>query len=202
MEHCKPNRVVVEETPEQATAAAAGLFRSIACEAVAQRGVFRVALAGGTTPHAMYPDNIYPMRADAADLSAAAAEYEQTLRRLITDQLDGVPRLDLVLLGMGADGHTASLFPCTPEALDETQRLVLAHHVPVLGRNRMTITLPLINAARNVMLLVTGEDKAPAVGALLGDDDAARVALPVSRVCPRDGLSMLVLDAAANRRSH
>ena len=141
------------------------------------------------------PTRVHPMRADAKDLSAAAAEYEQILRGLVPAQ-DGMPRLDLVLLGMGADGHTASLFPGT-EALDVADRLVAAYHVPVLGRNRMTFTFPLINAASHVLLLVTGEDKAAAVAALLGEDAAARAQIPASRVAPRAGKLTLVLDHAA-----
>jgi 6-phosphogluconolactonase len=99
---------------------------------------------------------------------------------------------------MGGDGHTASLFPGT-EVLGETERLIVGYPVPVLGRNRMTFTLPLINAARNVILLVTGSDKAEAVAGLLGDDPDAAGRIPAAGVAPTDGKLFVVLDAAAAR---
>jgi len=142
------------------------------------------------------PTRVHPMRCDAPDLQAAAAEYEQTLRKIVPAGPDGVPVLDLILLGMGADGHTASLFPGT-EALNESVKLVLAYHVPVLGRSRLTFTYPLINAARNVVFLVTGEDKAPAVAALLGNDPDARKNIPSACVAPKNGKLTLILDQAA-----
>lgn len=146
------------------------------------------------------PSHVHPMRADADDLEAAADEYEQTIRALVPVE-GGLPRFDLVLLGMGADGHTASLFPGTP-ALREKQKLVMAYKVPVLGRQRMTLTLPLINAARNVMLLVTGEDKADTIARLFSDKEADRRDLPVNSVRPKDGTLYLILDAAAARKAN
>jgi 6-phosphogluconolactonase len=93
--------------------------------------------------------NVHRMEAERADREAAAREYERTLP----------PRLDVLLLGMGSDGHTASLFPGS-SALDERHRLVL----PVLGSTppaeRLTITPPVIEAARKVAVIATGEDKA------------------------------------------
>lgn len=145
------------------------------------------------------PSHVHPMRADAGDLEAAAAEYEQTIRGIVPVVGD-LPQFDLILLGMGADGHTASLFPGAP-ALREKQKLVMAYHVPVLGRQRMTFTLPLINAARNVMLLVTGEDKADTVARLLSDKETDQRDLPVSSVRPKDGMLYLILDAAAARKA-
>lgn len=94
-------------------------------------------------------DNVHRMEAERADREAAAREYERSLP----------PRLDVLLLGMGPDGHTASLFPGSA-ALDERHRLVL----PVLGSKppaeRLTITPPVIEAARKVAVIATGEDKA------------------------------------------
>ena len=142
------------------------------------------------------PTRVHPMRGDAPDLRASAAEYEQVLRQIIPAGPDGIPVLDLILLGMGADGHTASLFPGT-EALGVTDKLVTAYPVPVLGRSRMTFTFPLINAARNVVFLVTGEDKAPAVAALLGSDPQARRNIPSAYVAPKNGKLTLILDHAA-----
>ncbi len=143
------------------------------------------------------PGNVHPMAADAEDIHAAADQYERTIRRVAPAAPGGIPQLDVILLGMGGDGHTASLFPCTPEALAEGGKLVVAHFVPALGRSRMTLTLPLINAARNVVMLVTGADKADAVAAVLGGSEEARKDIPAARVDPTDGVLFLVLDAAA-----
>jgi 6-phosphogluconolactonase len=142
--------------------------------------------------------HVHPMPADAEDLDAAAAAYEKAIRQAVPAGHDGIPRFDLILLGMGGEGHTASLFPET-EALKETQRLVMSYFVPVLGRKRMTITYPLINAARNVVLFITGRDKAPAVARLLTGDGAAASGppLPVSCVRPAAGRLLIVLDAPA-----
>ncbi len=146
------------------------------------------------------PASIYPMPADAEDLDAAAKAYEEVIRANVPAGPNGTPQLDLVLLGMGGDGHTASLFPFT-DAVKEKKKLVVAHFVPVLGRNRMTFTFPLINAARTILLLVTGEDKADAVAALLGDDKAAKKDLPSAQLDPKDGKLIIVLDSAAARKA-
>lgn len=240
----------VEETPEQATDLVAELVKSIICESTALRGKCYLALAGGTTPHALYqrlaaggageevpwmdtyvffgderdvpldhvesnynmaqhtmldhlpiePGNVHPMRGDADDLDAAAAEYEQTVRRIVPAEKGGIPRFDLILLGMGGDGHTASLFPNTT-AVNETKKLVTANQVSVLGRRRLTFTFPLLNAARNIILLVTGDDKAEAVAGLLSDDQAVRARYPAAKLQPTDGVLAMVFDAAAARRT-
>jgi 6-phosphogluconolactonase len=146
------------------------------------------------------PSRVHPMPADAENLQAAAQEYEQTIRRVVPAAEGGIPRFDLVLLGMGADGHTASLFPRT-QALGEGKQLVTAYFVPVLGRNRMTFTFPLINAARNVMILVTGEDKADAITRLLAENKADNQDLPIGNVNPTDGKFFIILDAAAGKNA-
>ena len=147
------------------------------------------------------PAQVHPMPADAEDLQTGAQHYEQTIRRIVPAGPGGVPQFDLVLLGMGRDGHTASLYVGTPDALAESKKLVIAHFVPALGRNRMTITFPLINAARNVLLFVTGEDKADAVAAMLGQDEKAKHALPAGRIAPQDGNFFAVFDAPAVRKT-
>lgn len=102
---------------------------------------------------------IHRMPADAADLSAAAREHEQTVRTVVREQENGIPSFDLVLLGIGADGHTASLFPGS-DGLAEHERLVVAHYCPAPAAMRMTFTYPLLWAARHVVFLVCGPDKA------------------------------------------
>jgi 6-phosphogluconolactonase len=143
------------------------------------------------------PDKVHPMPADAPDLQEAARQYEQRIRQLVPGGPNGVPMFDLVLLGMGSDGHTASLFPHN-DALHEGEKLVMAYHVPILGRSRMTFTYPLINAARNIIMLVTGEDKAKAVSRLLSGEQQDAWDLPAAGVVPyNDGELTIVLDALA-----
>ena len=141
------------------------------------------------------PPQVHSVRGDAADLQAAARDYEEVIRQVVPAGDDGVPRFDLILLGMGGDGHIASLFPGS-EGLTERNKLVVAHFVPVLGRQRLTFTFPLINAARNVIMLVTGEDKAEAVAELISGG-GVKSGLPAAKVAPADGVFVLVLDAAA-----
>jgi 6-phosphogluconolactonase len=123
---------------------------------------------------------------------AAAAAYEALLR----EQLGNHPRIDLALLGLGPDAHTASLFPGKP-AVQETQRLAVG--VPEAGMEpqlpRVTLTLPLLNTAREVVFLIAGADKAEAVRRAFGDppDPSA----PAAHVRPGAGTLTLVLDAAA-----
>jgi 6-phosphogluconolactonase len=123
---------------------------------------------------------------------AAAAGYEAMLR----ETLGNHPRLDLALMGLGPDGHTASLFPGKP-AVEETRRLAVG--VPEAGMEpqvpRVTLTLALFNAAREVVFLVAGADKAAAVRRAFGTpaDETA----PAARVRPGAGTLVLVLDEAA-----
>ena len=139
--------------------------------------------------------NVHPMQGDAENLELVASEYEQMVRKLVRAGEDGIPQFDLIMLGMGGDGHTASLFPNHP-VLEESRRLVVSCHVPVLGRNRITFTYPLINSAQNILLLVTGDDKAEVVQRVFQDCDQT---LPSARVSPKHGTFHIVLDMAAAR---
>ncbi len=133
---------------------------------------------------------VYRMPAERADLDAAAVEYSDLLASSLPAATDGAPRLDVVLLGLGENGHTASLFPGTP-ALDVTDRWAtrgLADYEPF---DRMTLTYPAINAAAAVAFMVTGSAKVPALAA------TARGEVPASRVHPTDGVLLWFLDAAA-----
>jgi 6-phosphogluconolactonase len=187
---------------------AADRVRVLAGEALAARGRFRVALAGGSTPRALYtqlasasdldwartdvffgdergvgpddpqsnfrmaretllqpaavpPENVRRMRGEDPDLDSAAFDYEVALGG------PSPPPFDLVLLGMGGDGHTASLFPGTA-ALDERTRLCVANEVPQLKTRRLTLTYPVLLAARDVLFLVAGADKADVLRDVLG----------------------------------
>ncbi len=224
-----------------ATEAAGEVVRR-ATEAVAARGAFALALAGGNTPRALYalladpareylgrlpwgrthlffgderhvppdhPDSNYRMTREAllskvpvpadqvhrirAELEAqrAAAEYEHELRGFFGRD----PAFDLVLLGMGADGHTASLFPGTA-ALQERERWTAANWVENLGAHRITLTLPVFDRARAVVFLVSGGDKAAALARVLSVP-AGEEPLPAARVRPLDGSLLWLVDRAA-----
>jgi 6-phosphogluconolactonase len=122
----------------------------------------------------------------------AAKEYEDELREVF----DGpVPAFDLILLGLGEDGHTASLFPGS-RALDEKSRLVVAPWVSHLGTYRITFTLPLINASKTVLFLVTDESKAPVLRQVMGPGPGDP-RLPASLVRPTPGVAHWFLTRAS-----
>jgi 6-phosphogluconolactonase len=203
-------------------------FVAYAREAIAERGIFRVALSGGSTPMQVYPllleperrdavdwsaveffwgdercvppdhpesnfgvaygmfisqlpgvrpDRVHRMPAEAQDLDAAALSYESELRLAFGARGNEPPAFDLVWLGMGPDGHTASLFPGS-SALDETQRWCVGNWSPYLRTWRMTLTFPVLNAGREVIFGVMGANKAAAVREIrAGSSD-----LPAGRV--------------------
>lgn len=111
------------------------------------------------------PGQVHRMIGEAADLEASARAYQALLNRILPKGASGLPEFDLIWLGMGPDGHTASLFPGTG-ALDETERWVVPNWVPQLDAWRLTLTFPILNAAREVNLVVTGGEKAWAVRAV------------------------------------
>lgn len=135
------------------------------------------------------PEAVHRMRGEAADLDAAAREYEDELRQVTGAGAGEVPALDLVWLGMGTDGHTASLCP-GDDALMVTDRLVVATWPPGYDTPRLTLTYPVLNAARRVTFLVTGADKAETLEAVRNGAD-----LPASRV--RAARTTWLVDAAA-----
>jgi 6-phosphogluconolactonase len=239
-------RRVTFEDLDSLSAAAAELIGEASSAAIAERGRFVVALAGGSTPRRLYvllaeqpwrdqldwarwhvflgdermaplddPQSNFRMAHDAllahvpipaaqihrprtnlGDVVATALDYDERIRAFFGDGPEP-PRFDLVLLGMGSDGHTASLFPGKP-ALAEAERLVVASPPGVLppAIDRITFTFPLLNAARTVCFLVAGADKAPALQAM-------RVAAiperpPAARVRPTDGHLHWLLDTAAS----
>jgi 6-phosphogluconolactonase len=123
----------------------------------------------------------------------AAAEYERTLRRFFGP--GSAPRFDLVLLGLGADGHTASLFPGTP-AVCEYERWVVAHYVSSLAAWRVTLTPAVLNAADQVTFLVAGAEKAGVLDQVLTGAYQPDV-LPAQVVRPASGSLLWLVDAAA-----
>jgi 6-phosphogluconolactonase len=226
----------IRVVPEGLFAArAAELVLARAREALAQRGRFDLALAGGSTPAASYrelarlpfpeaarwhawfgdercvppdhvasnhrmavesgllarlaPENVHRLRGEARDAQAEAERYEEELCRAVGRP----PRLDCVLLGLGADGHTASLFPGSP-ALD-SPRWVAAGSAPAEPRARLTLTLGALRAARGLVFLVAGAAKAPVLARTLADDPEHGV--PARRARPRDGSLTWLVDRAA-----
>lgn len=220
---------------------AANRFTESARAAIEARGVFRVALSGGTTPNAVFPllrsepwvsrvdwrrveffwgdertvppddpesnfgtayrmfisqlpgvrpESIHRMQAENPDLEAASLAYEAELRLAFGVKGDAVPEFDLIWLGLGPDGHTASLFPGS-HALHITDRWVMPNWAPAREMWRMTLTLPVINAAREVIFLATGTNKANAIRHIR----RGRSPLPAARV--RAHRVTWLIDAAA-----
>ena len=139
------------------------------------------------------------MQAERDDLDLAAREYEAEIAKTF-----GVPpgaeppAFNLILLGLGPDGHTASLFPHT-EAIRESARWVVRNHVPKLNSDRVTLTTPILNRAATVLFLVTGADKASALQAVLeGPSDPER--LPAQLIRPTAGRLIWLVDRAAASR--
>jgi 6-phosphogluconolactonase len=218
----------------------------IAREAAAARGVFTIALSGGSTPKVLYallaehpalrnslpwdkmkvffgderhvgpghadsnfqmasdamlskaplqPEQIFRIKGEYPDTAQAAAEYEATIRREFGLKGGEFPRFDLVLLGMGSEGHTLSLFPGT-KALHETQRIVTRNWVGKLYTERVTLTAPAANNAANIIFMIAGADKALALKAVLeGPHEPAQ--LPAQMIQPSNGTLSWLVDQAA-----
>jgi 6-phosphogluconolactonase len=142
----------------------------------------------------LYPQQIHRIEGEL-EPEAAAARYESELRNGF--RLEGAesPRFDLVALGMGEDGHTASIFPHT-SAIHELGRLAVANHVPQKDAWRITLTWPVINHARSVFFLVAGHGKAAILQEVLtGPHDPER--LPSQLIWPSSGILTFILDKAA-----
>jgi 6-phosphogluconolactonase len=159
------------------------------------RAAFEILLSHVPIPAA----NLHRMRGEI-DPAEGAAEYEVALRSHFATP-SGAPRFapgarfDLTMLGVGTDGHTASLFPDS-NAVNETRRWVAPAYAQVAETWRLTLTLPVINASAKVLFLLSGEDKRPIARRILhASDDGAL--LPAQRVMPVEGETMWLLDAAA-----
>ena len=146
------------------------------------------------------PSCIHRIHGESPDLPAEARRYQDKMAAVFgIPSAQQPPALDLIILGLGVDGHTASLFPGQP-ALEETQRWFAASDSPQPPFRRITATVPLINAARNVIFLVSGADKAAALHQVLdGPRDPSR--FPAQLVTPAGRLVWLVDEAAAAGRN-
>jgi 6-phosphogluconolactonase len=146
------------------------------------------------------PENIHRMRGELPP-AEAAQDYENQMRSILPPSKGGFPCFDLMMVGMGADGHIASLFPGSP-VLHERQRWVVAtEHTqpppPLLPR--LTLTLPVINAATDVLVVVTGEKKAERMRQVLQEEPGDNP-LPAQLVEPQSGRLLWLLDRSAAER--
>jgi 6-phosphogluconolactonase len=139
--------------------------------------------------------NFHRMAAEKTDLEAAAREYAAELDRVLHPAPGEWPRLDLVFLGMGDDGHTASLFPLSP-ALAERKLWVCSNYSPRLGKHRLTLTYPVLNAAAQIIFLVSGDDKAETLRQVLEGPPGI---YPVQGISPEKGSLSWFADRAAAR---
>jgi 6-phosphogluconolactonase len=139
---------------------------------------------------------VHRMEAERADRDQAARDYQAEIARVFGIAADGPPPVfDLILLGMGPEGHTASLFPHTT-ALHETERWVVVNFVPKFKTDRMTFTTPILNRAANVVFLIAGADKAESLAEVL---EGARnpEEYPSQLIQPDPGRLLFLMDSAA-----
>ncbi|MEK7294755.1 MAG: 6-phosphogluconolactonase [Nitrospirota bacterium] len=156
---------------------------------------FRMANETLIKPLKIPQDRIFRMHGED-EPDQAARRYEESIRKEFGTPAPAWPRFDLILLGLGDDGHTASLFPGTP-ALSEQKRLVVPNPAPHGAKQRLTFTAPLINQAQTVVFLVSGKSKAPALKAVLEDIDADPKRFSAKLVQPENGRLIWFLDHAA-----
>lgn len=161
-----------------------------------QESNYRMACDALLGPLNIPPEHIHRIEAERGDPEAAAQEYAAAIAGCFDVSVtDLPPAFDLILLGLGEDGHTASLFPHT-RALRVTNRWVVANQVPQLSTTRITMTFPLINRARAVFFLVAGDAKASALARVLhGPYDA--MSFPSQAVHPDNGRLECFIDHAA-----
>ena len=139
--------------------------------------------------------NVFRVPAENPDAKQAAEAYEHALRGFFQLPAGAFPRFDLVLLGMGPDGHTASLFPGT-KALHERTRLVIANWVEKFNTDRITLTLPVLNQAAVVMFVVSGKDKAETLKEVLEGSQSPEL-FPSKLIEPSNGKLIWLVDQAA-----
>jgi 6-phosphogluconolactonase len=156
---------------------------------------YRMASESMLSKVAVPPGNIFRVPGENPDADAVAQAYEQTILQFFKIKDGQVPRFDLILLGLGPDGHTASLFPGTT-GVNETSKLVIANWVEKLKTSRISFTLPLINAAECVAFLVSGTDKAAVLKTVL-EGDGAGEQYPAKLVRPSNGKLIWFVDRGA-----
>jgi 6-phosphogluconolactonase len=221
-------------------------FAEIAAAAIKEKGLFTVALSGGSTPKTLYhlladdpalraqvpwdkmhlffgderhvgpsdplsnfrmateamisksplrPEQVTRVKGEYPEAEDAAKEYEQAIRTYFKLSAGQFPRFDLVLLGMGSEGHTLSIFPGT-KALRENRRIAVHNWVGKVLMDRITLTAPAVNNAANVIFMVAGANKAPALTAVL-ERSYEPDQLPAQLIQPVNGSLLWLVDAAA-----
>jgi len=156
---------------------------------------FRMATEAMISKSPLKPEQVTRIKGESPEAENAAKEYEQYLRTRYKLAEGQFPRFDLVLLGMGSEGHTLSIFPGT-KALRETRRIAVHNWVGKVLMDRITLTAPAVNNAANVIFMVTGADKAPALTAVLErfyEPDQ----LPAQLIQPTNGSLLWLVDTAA-----
>jgi 6-phosphogluconolactonase len=156
---------------------------------------FRMANEAMIAKSALKPEQVTRIKGEYSDAEQAAREYELAIRSYFKLPEDEFPRFDLVLLGMGKEGHTASLFPGT-KTLHEKRRIAVSNWIGKLLSERITLTPPAINHAAHVIFMVTGADKAPALTAVL-ERVYAPDQLPAQLIRPSNGTLLWLVDTAA-----
>jgi 6-phosphogluconolactonase len=156
---------------------------------------FRMASEAMLSRAPVDPKQVHRIKGEKRNAAQAAEEYEQDLRTGFNLQDGQLPRFDLVLLGMGPEGHTASLFPGT-KALKEERRLVVSNWVGKLYTDRITLTPPVLNNAARVIFMVHGEEKAPALKAVL-EGPYEPEQLPAQLIRPKLGKVLWLVDPTA-----
>jgi 6-phosphogluconolactonase len=139
------------------------------------------------------PENIFHVSTEIGDAEAAACKYDETVQNYFALSPGQFPRFDLILLGLGPDGHTASLFPGST-ALQEKERLAVANWVDKFKTYRITFTYPVINNAACVAFLVSGKDKSEILREVLENEQAN---LPAQKIRPAEGKLLWLVDRAA-----
>jgi len=157
------------------------------------RSNYRMAKEAWLDRAAIPPESIHPMPTHFGDPNEAASAYEATMRGSFAGTC---PRFNIILLGLGADGHTASLFPGSP-ALAERSRWVVAAKAPADPPVRLTLTLPVLNNAERVWFLVSGKEKAPALARVLAMGKPEEFGPPAAAVRPANGTVVWWVDQAA-----
>lgn len=154
----------------------------------------RLAMEGFLAQLGVPAEQIYPPNGGAHLLSAEAMRLTMLLERTLPKAADGTPQFDMIILGMGPDGHTASLFPGT-EALASDVKGYVSNEVPQLNTNRLTLTYPVLNAAKHLLLAVTGDNKATVIRDIFSRGDAPKV-YPVEHLKATSITWMLDMSAA------
>lgn len=150
-------------------------------------------------------ENVHRVKTEIENLDVAAMEYEGEIRCTLRERKKSIPSFDLLFLGLGEDGHTASLFPYSA-AIQEKKKLVAANYIGTLGQWRLTFTYPLINQSAHVVIMVSGREKKKILSRSLGLGMRRKILdrkqIPVNRVAPKRGKLTWLVDRNAIPRLH